>query len=464
MQTTNKYIQRISFSKILSPGRGARPARNPEKLLQDVFCSSSNCRKTGRNKGSKRRSSRFFPSPISRKLRSWISFPNSRGLDVQVRRAAGGRELDAGLHRLRRRCWHWTRPAGKNSVCPECHEKGTVIYKTCELCGDLVRLKIQQYPRGVPGQRIRLFHPLKVKLRLALYAENKKGEKVIRDVKEQEIFFGEIPFMTDKGTFIINGTERVMVSQLQRSPGVYFMPGKSRGEYTAKIIPARGAWIELEEKLNLLQVRLDKKTKRINITTFLKAMGLADDARDPEAVLYHRPGQGRERDFLFPEFAVSEGQQTDGSGVRREGQGGTSRRDQADDQAYQGPGKNRRRIRSGWTSNFSRTCIAADDLDNVLKLNEPVGTAQIKKLRKLNMRISGFLSRKRRGRNGARCWPIPFARTRRKRRPKSPTRRPSGAKASWKKGDQEPGGCLHRGVQEAASRRTGHSGGLPKVL
>jgi len=69
----------------------------------------------------------------------------------------------------------------------------------------------------------------------------------------------------------------VVVSQLQRSPGVYFLPGKSRGEYTAKIIPARGAWIELEEKLNLLQVRLDKKTKRINITTFLKALGLSDD-------------------------------------------------------------------------------------------------------------------------------------------------------------------------------------------
>ena len=126
--------------------------------------------------------------------------------------------------------------------------------------------------------------------------------------------------MTDKGTFIINGTERVCVSQLQRSPGVYFMPGKSRGEYTAKIIPARGAWIELEEKLNLLQVRLDKKTKRINITTFLKAMGLADDAGDPEAFLYHCPGQGAERHFLFPEFTFSQGQQADRPGDGREGQ------------------------------------------------------------------------------------------------------------------------------------------------
>ncbi|MCP5108048.1 MAG: DNA-directed RNA polymerase subunit beta, partial [bacterium] len=166
---------------------------------------------------------------------------------------------------------------GSDSVCPECVSKSTVINKTCELCGDKVRLKIRYSPEDCLDKGFDYSIPLKVTLRLALYGEDKKGKKVIRDVKEQEIFFGEIPFITDRGTFVINGTERAVVSQLQRSPGVYFLPGKSRGEYTAKIIPARGAWIELEEKLNLLQVRLDKKTKRINVTTFLKAMGLCDD-------------------------------------------------------------------------------------------------------------------------------------------------------------------------------------------
>lgn len=166
---------------------------------------------------------------------------------------------------------------GMDSVCPECISKGTVENKTCTLCGDKVRLKIKYSPEECLDKGFDYSIPLKVTLRLALYAEDKKGQKVIRDVKEQEIFFGEIPYITERGTFIINGTERVVVSQLQRSPGVYFLPGKARGEYTAKIIPARGAWIELEEKLNLLQVRLDKKTKRINITTFLKAMGLSDD-------------------------------------------------------------------------------------------------------------------------------------------------------------------------------------------
>ena len=166
---------------------------------------------------------------------------------------------------------------GPNSVCPECVSKNTVTHKTCELCGDKVRLKIKYSPEECLDKGFDFSIPLKVKLRLALYAEDKDGKKVIKDVKEQEIFFGEIPYITERGTFIINGTERAVVSQLQRSPGVYFLPGKSWGEFTAKIIPARGAWIELEEKQNLLQVRLDKKTKRINITTFLKAMGFDDD-------------------------------------------------------------------------------------------------------------------------------------------------------------------------------------------
>jgi DNA-directed RNA polymerase subunit beta len=165
----------------------------------------------------------------------------------------------------------------QDSVCPDCVSKGTVKNKTCSQCGDKVRLKIKYSPEESLDKGFDYSIPLKVTLRLALYGEDKKGKRIIRDVKEQEIFFGEIPYITDRGTFIINGTERAVVSQLQRSPGVYFLPGKSRGEFTAKIIPARGAWIELEEKLNLLQVRLDKKTKRINITTFLKAMGVADD-------------------------------------------------------------------------------------------------------------------------------------------------------------------------------------------
>ena len=188
---------------------------------------------------------------------------------------------------------------GSDSVCPDCISKGTVQNKTCKLCGDKVRLKIKYTPEECLDKGFDYSIPLKVTLRLALYGEDKKGKKVIRDVKEQEIFFGEIPYITERGTFIINGTERAVVSQLQRSPGVYFLPGKSRGEYTAKIIPARGAWIELEEKLNLLQVRLDKKTKRINVTTFLKAMGLCDDLEILEKFYTIIPARVKNGTFYF---------------------------------------------------------------------------------------------------------------------------------------------------------------------
>jgi DNA-directed RNA polymerase subunit beta len=188
---------------------------------------------------------------------------------------------------------------GSDSVCPECVTKGSVQNKTCKLCGDKVRLKIKYTPEECLDKGFDYSIPLKVTLRLALYGEDKKGKKVIRDVKEQEIFFGEIPFITERGTFIINGTERAVVSQLQRSPGVYFLPGKSRGEYTAKIIPARGAWIELEEKLNLLQVRLDKKTKRINVTTFLKALGLCDDLEILEKFYTIIPARVKNGTFYF---------------------------------------------------------------------------------------------------------------------------------------------------------------------
>ncbi|MGI8773811.1 MAG: DNA-directed RNA polymerase subunit beta [Actinomycetota bacterium] len=102
------------------------------------------------------------------------------------------------------------------------------------------------------------------------------------EIKEQTVFMGDFPMMTVKGTFIINGTERVVVSQLVRSPGVYF--GKSidktsdKDIYDCKVIPARGAWLEFEtDKKDLVAVRVDRKRKQ-NVTVLLKALGFGDDA------------------------------------------------------------------------------------------------------------------------------------------------------------------------------------------
>jgi len=116
--------------------------------------------------------------------------------------------------------------------------------------------------------------PLKV---LSRFVNKETGE-----MKEQEVFMGDIPMMTDKGTFIINGTERVVVSQLVRSPGVYFDADidkkTERDIYLCKVIPTRGSWIELEtDKKNIAYVRIDRRRKFL-LTIFLKAVGFGNSA------------------------------------------------------------------------------------------------------------------------------------------------------------------------------------------
>ena len=89
--------------------------------------------------------------------------------------------------------------------------------------------------------------PLKVTIRLKIYDKDPEtGVKTLRDMKEQEVFFGDIPLMSANGTFIVNGTERVIVSQLHRSPGVFFETANNRTYFLGKIIPYRGSWVEFE--------------------------------------------------------------------------------------------------------------------------------------------------------------------------------------------------------------------------
>ena len=115
--------------------------------------------------------------------------------------------------------------------------------------------------------------PLKVKVRLI--------NKETGEVKEQEVFMGDFPLMTEKGTFIINGAERVVVSQLVRSPGVYFsqeIDKVGKKLYSSTVIPNRGAWLEYESDSNdIVYVRIDR-TRKLTITTLLRALGLKNDA------------------------------------------------------------------------------------------------------------------------------------------------------------------------------------------
>src|SRR5216110_220314 len=121
--------------------------------------------------------------------------------------------------------------------------------------------------------------PIKVVVRLVVWDTNEEtGSQSIRDVKEQEVFFGEIPLMTENGTFIINGTERVVVSQLHRSPGVFFERVPAQGYFLGKIIPYRGSWVEFEyDTKNILYLRIDRKRKFL-ATIFLRALGLKDNS------------------------------------------------------------------------------------------------------------------------------------------------------------------------------------------
>ena len=122
--------------------------------------------------------------------------------------------------------------------------------------------------------------PLYVTFRLIVWdiPEDPDQEKSVRDIKEQEVFFGEVPMMTLNGSFIVNGTERVIVNQLHRSPGVFFDSVKSkdslgRGSFSARIVPQDGRWLDFEfDSKDMLHVRIDRK-KKFHVTVLLKAMG-----------------------------------------------------------------------------------------------------------------------------------------------------------------------------------------------
>src|SRR5882724_11003003 len=114
-------------------------------------------------------------------------------------------------------------------------------------CGDPVGLQLK-YDQGECEERGMTYSaPLKVTIRLKIYDKDPEtGVKTLRDMKEQEVFFGDIPLMSANGTFIVNGTERVIVSQLHRSPGVFFETANNRTYFLGKIIPYRGSWVEFE--------------------------------------------------------------------------------------------------------------------------------------------------------------------------------------------------------------------------
>src|SRR6187401_1754176 len=166
-------------------------------------------------------------------------------------------------------------PRGDREVhCPKCGHLNTNNPVTCDTCDEPVGLKLKYDVDECQERGMTFAVPLKVTIRLVVWDKDPETQaKTIRDIKEQEVYFGDIPLMTENGTFIINGTERVIVSQLHRSPGAFFH-SEDKTLYIAQIIPYRGSWVEFEyDQKNLLYVRIDRKRKFL-ASVFLRALGL----------------------------------------------------------------------------------------------------------------------------------------------------------------------------------------------
>ena len=166
----------------------------------------------------------------------------------------------------------------EKEICPYCSAMRKIEVPLCDHCGDRVGLKIKYSPMECIQKGYTFAVPLKLKVQLVSWEKDAATKtKRLKHIKQQEVYFGDIPLMTDKGTFIFNGIERVVVSQLQRSPGVFFRPAENKGFFIAKIIPYRGAWVEFEyDAKHLLWVRLDRK-KKFLATVFLRALGFGSD-------------------------------------------------------------------------------------------------------------------------------------------------------------------------------------------
>src|ERR1700709_2186891 len=144
--------------------------------------------------------------------------------------------------------------------------------------------------------------PLKVTLRLIVFdIDEETGARSVKDIKEQDVYMGDIPLMTMNGTFVVNGTERVIVSQMHRSPGVFFDHDKGKTHssgkllFAARVIPYRGSWLDFEfDAKDILFVRIDRKRK-LPATTLLYALGMPGEeilGTFYDKIVYRRTAKG----------------------------------------------------------------------------------------------------------------------------------------------------------------------------
>ena len=209
--------------------------------------------------GPKRKDCTDLPPLIEIQLKSFEDF-------LQRERLISGLELEnKGLHKLFKEVF----PIKSND------EKMSLEYEKYLLEED--NIKYDEFTAKIKGQHYSI--PLKILINLRI---EDTGE-----IRQKDIYLGEIPLMTDRGTFIINGAERVVVSQIHRSPGVIFNYDNKTGVYNSRIIPYKGSWLEfeIEEKKKLVYVKIDRK-KKILVTFFLRAIGF--DTREKIINLFYK--------------------------------------------------------------------------------------------------------------------------------------------------------------------------------
>src|SRR5947209_16045883 len=199
----------------------------------------------------------------------------------------------ANLIETQLRSFNWFKREGLRELFEE-------INPITDYTGKNYELKFLDYEFGQPkfdkeecrNRDMTYAAPLRINTRLTIRTGENAGE-----IKESEVFMGDFPIMTEEGTFIVNGTERVVVSQLVRSPGIYFTSSEDRASgrmlYAAKLIPNRGAWLEIETSgKDVLTVKIDRKRK-VPVTVLLKALELPqlkgkDNDRDAQRVALHQ--------------------------------------------------------------------------------------------------------------------------------------------------------------------------------
>jgi DNA-directed RNA polymerase subunit beta len=289
----NIYRQRIQFSKI----RSLVPIPNLidiQKRSYDEFLQMNLLHTEREPRGLKAVFESMFPVHNGKNPDGSDASLEVEFADYTVGHWACKCGKNEGLEHLRttcKSCGHHVvtdHPKDPTVDCPKCGTRNKNQAKICDVCNEPVGLHQKMSMEECVERGATMASPLKIRVRLNQFDKDEKGNRRYKQSQESEVYFGDLPTMTDRGTFVINGTERVIVSQLHRSPGVFFAISSDKALYSAQVIPYRGSWIEFElDTKGLLYARIDRKRKFLG-STFLRALGLFDERlADNQSLLRH---------------------------------------------------------------------------------------------------------------------------------------------------------------------------------